>query len=155
MNNSSLAPTGVTTIYIIRHAEKLNATPDTPLSSAGLVRAQVLAHVLKDAGISAIFVTEFLRSRQTATPLASANGLTPIKYPATTPATAIGKILANHVGGRILAIGHTNTVDDLTAGLGAAGVAEMTETQFDRLFVVQRTSAGVFLQRLRYGVATP
>ena len=151
----SLAPPQVTTIYIIRHAEKLNATPDTPLSPAGKVRAKTLAHVLKDAQISAIFATNFQRSQQTAAPLATANSLTPIVYPATTPSVAVNQILANHVGGRILVVGHSNTVDDLAGGLGVSGVGELAETHFDRMIIVHRTISGVFAQRLRYGTPTP
>lgn len=151
----SQAPPPVTTIYIIRHAEKLDTTPDTPLSPAGKVRAKALGHVLKDAQISAIFVTNFQRSQQTAAPLATATGLTPIVYPATTPSAAINQILANHIGGRILVVGHSNTVDDLASGLGANGVGELAETRFDRMFIVQRTIPGSLLQRLRYGTPTP
>ena len=92
----------------------------------------------------------------TAIPLAAANGLTPIPYPSATPAVAVQQILASHSGGRILVIAHSNTVDDLASGLGATGVAELAETQFDRMFVVQRiASSGSLLQKLRYGVETP
>lgn len=150
-----LAPPALTTIYIVRHGEKLNDTPDTPLSQAGKNRALALAHVLKDAEITAVFVSNFQRTRQTAKPLAAARGLTPIQYPATTPQAAVAQILANHGGGRILVVAHSTTVDEIASGLGAAGVNELAETQFDRLFVVQRLGGHALLLRLRYGKETP
>ena len=144
-----------TTVYIVRHAEKQGAAADAPLSEAGRTRAKQLAHVLKEAGINVILVTEFQRTQQTAKPLAVANGLTPIQYPAATPSTAVTRILTNHVGRRILVVAHSNTVDDIAGGLGATGVADLLETHFDRLFVVQSVAGTVQLQRLRYGAATP
>lgn len=143
-----------TTVYIVRHAEKQSAAADTPLSDAGRARAKKLAHVLKDAGIEMILVTEFQRTQQTAKPLANANGLTPIQYPAATPSTAVSLISIKGVGKRILVVAHSNTVDDIASGLGATGVAELLEPQFDRLFVVLRVAGTVHLQRLRYGTAT-
>ena len=49
---------------------------DPDLSEAGRARAASLATALKDAGIVAIFTTEFKRTQQTAEPLAKALGLT-------------------------------------------------------------------------------
>ena len=101
-----------------------------------------------------ILVTEFQRTQQTAKPLAKANGLTPIKYPAATPSTAVSLISTKGVGKRILVVAHSNTVDDIASGIGATGVAEVLEPQFDRLFVVLSVAGTVQLQRLRYGTAT-
>jgi broad specificity phosphatase PhoE len=128
----------VTTIYVVRHTERLDGTADSPLSAAGMARAQQLAHVLKDAGITAIFVTEYRRARQTAEPLAAANGLTPIAYAAGSSEGAVSQILSKHVGGRVVIVAHSNTVDDLAAGLGVAGVTELKDNQYDRMYVIQR-----------------
>jgi len=127
----------------------------TILSPAGQARAQALAHVLRDEGIDAIFVTSFQRTQQTAAPLAAAAGITPIIYDAGSPDQAVDAILADHPGQRILVIGHSNTLDDLAAGLGAAGVPELGEQSFDRLFVIHRFGAAPHLDRLRYGEETP
>src|SRR5262245_25838685 len=73
---SSPADSALTTIFVVRHAEKdtLLLGSDPPLSAAGFLRAQELARVLGEAGIQAVYVTEFQRNRQTAMPLASALG---------------------------------------------------------------------------------
>ena len=145
----------VTTIYIVRHAERQDSSADSPLSAVGLARAERLAHVLKDEQISAVFVSEYQRTRQTGEPLAAANGLAPISYVGKAPEGAVSQVLEKHPGGRILFVGHSNTVDDLAAGFGVAGVKELEDSQHDRMFVIHRVGDVVRLQRLRYGVETP
>ena len=50
---------------------------DPDLSDVGRTRAQALATALKDAGVTAIFVTEYKRTQQTAEPLAKLLGIQP------------------------------------------------------------------------------
>src|ERR1700726_58877 len=69
------------TIFIVRHAEKADATKDPDLSEAGRHRAEYLAKMLKDANISAIYATEFKRTQQTAAPLAKALSLSVMTLP--------------------------------------------------------------------------
>src|SRR4029077_13291095 len=63
------------TVIMVRHADIVNAGSDPGLSTAGLARANLLAHMLQDAALSAVFVTQFLRSVQTGTPAAAAASL--------------------------------------------------------------------------------
>src|SRR5260370_22141468 len=62
----------VTTVILVRHAEKIidpnNADPD--LSPAGEARAQELVRMFGDAGITAIYATQYKRTQQTVKPLA-------------------------------------------------------------------------------------
>jgi broad specificity phosphatase PhoE len=148
-------PVQVTTVYIVRHAEKAGGGADPPLSAAGRARAQELVHVLGDEGIDAVFVTEFVRTQQTGAPMAASAGLAAQQYPAGDAAGVAATILADHAGERVLVVGHSNTVDDVAAALGAGGLSDLAEDQFDRLFVVHRFSSVAHLDRLRYGVATP
>jgi phosphohistidine phosphatase SixA len=148
-------PLQITTVYISRHAEKLNTTSDTPLSPEGEIRALELAHVLKDEGIDAVFATQFLRTQQTGQPTANLAGVNVTQYSASTPQEVVDAILTDHIGNRVLVIGHSNTLDDIAAGLGVSEVPELTESQFDRLYVVHRFGSTTHLDRLRYGVETP
>jgi 2,3-bisphosphoglycerate-dependent phosphoglycerate mutase len=146
-------PVQITSVYLIRHAEKVNASADPPLApERGQGRAQTLTHILGKAGISAIFVTPFKRTQQTAAPLAAALGLTPIQYQATDAQGVAATILAGHAAGRVVVIAHSNPVDDVAAALGVQGVAELGELQFDRLFAIHRFANVAHLNRLRYGV---
>ena len=80
------------TIFIVRHAEKATSGGDNPdLSEAGRARAETLASMLKDAGVSAIYVTEFKRTQQTADPLAKMLHLNPTIAPAKDSAALIAK----------------------------------------------------------------
>ncbi len=152
-----LAPFNPTTVYLVRHAEKADATSSDPaLSPAGQARAQSLSHVLTQAGIDAVYVTEFQRTQMTGAPTALANGVTTAQYAAADTGPVVADILANHIGQEILLVGHSNTVDDLLDELGVPGQPELAETTFDRLFVVHRLGSDVIqFEALRYGAPTP
>ena len=142
------------TVILIRHAER-GAGADPALTAAGQARATLLAGMLQDAALSAVFVTDTLRSRQTGTPAAQGAGLQPTLYDANDAAALAATIRTNHPGRTVLVVAHSNTVDDIAAALGSAGVAQLTDTQFDRLFVISRSWCGTRLLRLRYGALTP
>ena len=56
------------TFYVVRHAEKETATmsSDVALSDAGKGRASALAALLRDSSITAIYSTNYVRTRTTA-----------------------------------------------------------------------------------------
>jgi broad specificity phosphatase PhoE len=142
------------TVVLIRHAER-GTGADPALTAAGQARATLLAGMLQDANLGAVFVTDTLRSRQTGTPAAQGAGLQPIVYDATDATALATTIRASHPGRTVLVVAHSNTVDDIAAALGAGGVAELADTQFDRMFVISRSWCGTRLLRLRYGAPTP
>jgi phosphohistidine phosphatase SixA len=133
-------------VVLIRHAD---VTPgggtDPPLNAAGVARAEELRHVFGDTGIQAIFVSEFLRTQQTAAPLAGDLGLIPAVI-ADTVAT-VSAIRALPSSAAALVIGHTNTLPAIASGLGASSFPTIGATEFDRLFVLNRGR----LTALRYG----
>src|SRR5688500_5337763 len=80
---------GPRAIIFLRHAERQAYDDgDGPLSGSGHARARSLAQVLKDAGVTAIYVSNRLRTVQTAAPLAEALRLTPVAVPGTDTAYA-------------------------------------------------------------------
>lgn len=150
----SVPPADTTTVYLVRHAEKADGD-DPALSAAGQSRAITLAHVLADAGLAAVFVTDTRRSRETAAPVAAATGLTPIRYDARDANALAATARAGHAGRAVLVVGHSNTLDDLAAAFGAAGLADLDESQYDRLYVLRVDGRRAHLVRLRYGSPTP
>src|SRR5947207_12895479 len=71
-------------VVIVRHAEKASGESDDPsLSEAGRARAATLSRLLQDSEISAIFTTEFKRTKETATPIANTLKITPTVVRAT------------------------------------------------------------------------
>jgi broad specificity phosphatase PhoE len=136
------------TIFIVRHAEKAaSGGSDPDLSNAGRHRAQRLANMLKDARISAIFVTELRRTRQTAAPLAQMLGLNPQVIPSNNSPLLIARLHAS--SGNILVVGHSNTIPDMIRGLGIMTPIQIGENDFDNLFVLGRDPTSRLI-RLHY-----
>jgi broad specificity phosphatase PhoE len=122
------------TIFIVRHAEKADATKDSDLSRAGRARAAALAKMLKDANITAIYAGERKRTQQTAAPLAKVLGITvTILSPKDSAALAARLRSAN---GNSLVVGHGNTIPPLIKALGISQPIKITENDYDNLFVV-------------------
>jgi phosphohistidine phosphatase SixA len=130
------------TIFLVRHAERADTSAGTPakpgadpsLSDAGHVRAASLAAMLRDAGISAIFVTEFKRTQETAAPLAKALGLTPTVVPSKDAAGLIARL--HQIDGNALVVGHANTVPEVVKALGVTAAVSIGDADFDNLFIL-------------------
>ena len=122
-------------VYLVRHVERAeDGTNDPPISAEGRARADALAGMLADAGITHVHSTDYERTRQTAAPLADALGLPVETYdPRDLPA------LAAHLRGtpgRHLVVGHSNTTPDAVAALGGEPATAIGEMEYDRLYVV-------------------
>ena len=126
--------TAQSTIFIVRHAEKADATKDPDLSEAGRARAEALAKTLRDARITAIYATEFKRTQQTAAPLAKALSITVATLPAKDNAALIAKLRAST--GNTLVVGHGDTIPALIKALGISDPINIAENDYDNLFVV-------------------
>jgi len=143
------------TIFLVRHAERADTkegsaptmAADPDLSPAGRNRAAYLATVLKDANITAIYVTEFKRTQQTAAPLAKALGLTVKTVSASNTADLLKQLESSQ--GNVLVVGHSNTVPEVVRGLGVASVVAIGDAEFDNLIVVT-LGAKPALLRLHY-----
>src|SRR3990170_2223791 len=72
------APPAVTTVILVRHAEKVSLDDDSPLSVTGVERAKELARVLSGVKVDAIYTTQYKRTKDTALPTAEALGVTPV-----------------------------------------------------------------------------
>ncbi len=123
-----------TRYYLVRHAEKLNSTSDSPLSSTGHARATILRDTLAGKNISQIFASTFVRTQQTAQPLATANNLELTLYRPDTTAGFIARLKS--VGSRnVLVVGHSNTIPEVVLGLCGETVT-IADDDFDNLFIV-------------------
>ncbi len=123
------------TIFIVRHAEKAESGGNDPdLSDLGRARAETLANMLKDAGISAIYVTELKRTQQTAAPLAKMLHLDTTIAPAKDSTALVAKVRAS--SGNVLVVGNGNTIPDLIKGFGIATPINIAENDYDNLFVL-------------------
>lgn len=128
-------------VYLVRHAEKASAAPDTPLSPAGQKRAECLAKTLKEAGIKQIYVTDTKRTQDTAAPLAAALKISPKIIPARDPNSLIRDLLYSG-GGNILVVGHSDTIPFILARLKAGTVPPIADNEYDRLFITTVIEGG-------------
>ncbi|HXU32858.1 MAG TPA: phosphoglycerate mutase family protein [Thermoanaerobaculia bacterium] len=158
------ASSKITTIVVVRHGEKATDDPRDPsLSPAGQERAQALANALDGAGLSAVYVTEFKRTRLTAEPTAQHFGLTIQTKPRTDmqpeayAADLVPKVLKKHLGKVVLIVGHSDTVPAIVKALTGKTVPPIDEaTEFDRLYVVEIPKSGApRLIATRYGRPRP
>ena len=134
------------TILLVRHAEKVSNAPDAGLSDLGKERAERLARVLADAGISAIYTSEVQRTQQTVAPLAKRLKIEPTVIAAKDMDGLVKRLQAVPDGAVVLVVGHSNTLPIIIekflgkqqAGFHGGTMREMTmgDADYDRLFII-------------------
>jgi len=143
-----------TLVFLVRHAERADdggmaPAEDPPLSEAGRERAEELARMLKDAQITHVHATDYVRTRETAAPVATANGLVLSTYDSRDPESFAAELRATP--GRHLVVGHSNTIPELVAALGGDPHGEIESMEYDRLYVLSVEDRGVRTVLLRFG----
>lgn len=139
--------TGSTIVLIVRHAEKASDADDSPLTEAGMKRAQALVRVAEDAGVSAIYSTQFKRNRDTVQPLSERLKVSVTEMPVNLQSPGdYGKRLANdirekHSGQVVLVVGHANTIASIVEGL-TGRAASFEAVEYQDLFVVTLNPSG-------------
>ncbi len=147
-----------TTMIFVRHADKSAAPAEDPsLSEAGRARVAELTRQLADAdvvaGIDAIYSTPYRRSMETVRPLADRLDLPINTYDADDTEEVLETILKRHKGKIILVVGHSDTLPELIANLGASKkVPPIAEDEYDNIYVISIPWFGKTKTiRLRYG----
>ena len=142
---------GDSTVFIIlRHAEKTTTSDDPALSSAGVERANTLATMLAESGVTAIHSTDYNRTRATVEPLAKITALKTRLYDPAEPEFFLQKLLDE--GGRHVIAGHSNTVPEMVELLGADPGRELDEGgEYDRLYIITFHGGNPDSVLLRYG----
>ena len=144
-----------TTVLITRHAETADGE-DPALSPAGVARAQALAHLLSEAGVDAIYVTQYRRTRETGAPLAETLGLAVREVEARAVAQLARRVRDEHRGEVVLVVGHSNTVPAMVEALGAPPVEPIGEDEYGALFLVTIDGGGsTSVMKLEYGEPPP
>src|SRR5215471_8629859 len=147
----------VTTLILVRHAEKIidPNNPDVDLSPAGQARAQEIARVFADAGINAIYATQFKRTQQTVQPLADKLKLPVSLVNSKNTADLIAQIRAQHSGQTVFIAGHNNTVPEIVAALGGPQYPTIPENEYDNVFVVTVYRTGkARVVKMKYGASS-
>src|SRR3954463_3859379 len=128
----------VTTVVIVRHAEKIidPNNPDVDLSEAGYARAREIAREFGDAGIQAIYATQYKRTQETVKPLADKTGVPVTIVNSKSTSDLLAQIRAQHSGQTIFIAGHNNTVPEIIAALGGPQYPTIPESEYDNLYIV-------------------
>src|SRR4029450_7787949 len=122
-------------VVIVRHGEKAaSGGSDPDLSSAGRARADALARILKDSGITAIFTSEFKRTQETATPTATSAHVTPTVVAAKDTAALVARL--HELKGNALVVGHGDTIPNLIKALGINTPINIPDTDYSELLIV-------------------
>jgi phosphohistidine phosphatase SixA len=155
------ADTGFTpTVVLVRHAEKASQTERDPgLSDLGRTRAAALDSALMDAHVTAIIVTQYVRTAETASLVAARHHLTPIVVAVdagnlNAHIAAVVKAAREH-DGVVLVIGHSNTVPKIVAALGGPILADLCDANYATMFTVVTALGKSSTMRSRYGATEP
>ena len=131
------AQNSVTTLILVRHAEKQSdGTTDPDLTDVGRNRAKLLADMLSNTDLTAIYSTNYKRTRNTIAPTASAHDLKIQSYKAFDE-NSLQDILSNNSGGTVLVVGHSNNIPWIANVLtGTKDFSDWKEDDYDNLLIV-------------------
>jgi len=140
----------VSVVYLVRHAEKADTGKDPELTLEGKERAEELARLLKDAGVTYIWSTDYKRTRETAEPLAARLRAKVVSY----DPSKLGEFATRlkSIPGRHLVVGHSNTTPGLVQALGGDPGAPMPDSEYDRFYIVT-LGQNIATIQLRFGVS--
>src|SRR5687767_5629493 len=96
----------ITTFILVRHAEKATGGDDPDLKPEGHERAKLLASVLKNTSLSAVYSTRYNRTKNTVSPVAKEKGLEVQVYE-NLKASELDALVTKHSGETILIGGHS------------------------------------------------
>src|SRR5262245_55830637 len=143
-------------VIVVRHAERADggagasmagAPADPLLSAAGEARAAKLAGMLEESGITAIVVTEFRRTQDTAKPIAAKLALTPEIVKAADTQDLLARLKTKHANDVVLVVGHSNTIPAIVKGLTGHDIT-VADSQYNDIFFVVPASGAV--SRVKY-----
>jgi len=131
-------PDRMFTIFLVRHAEKETdangENRDPPLNACGKSRAKALATRLRFADLERIYSTSYLRTLDTARPVAASHRLGIEAYDPASLEAFSARLLEQ--GQNALVVGHSNTTAVLAGLLAGESGDEFDEDEYDRLYLV-------------------
>jgi phosphohistidine phosphatase SixA len=145
-------------VFALRHADR---TAADDLSPAGRERANLLARMLAECGVSVAIRSHFIRAAKTLHPLeaklAGALQVQEVRFEdaddpndyAVRVATAVKVLPTNAV---VVIVGHSDTVGPTIEKLGGTPIGPIDDGEFDKLFVLFVVpNRPATLLKLRYG----
>ena len=96
--------------------------------------AEMLASMLRDSGVVAIFTTEFKRTQETAEATARLLNIAPTIVPANDLPAVVAKL--RELKANALVVGHGNTIPDLVKALGISKPIAISENDYSEFLVI-------------------
>ncbi len=132
-----------TTYFFIRHAEKDLSDPNNKnpnLTEEGKERSENWAKMLADTPIDLVFSTDYLRTQQTAQPIAASKELTIASY---NPRDLYNSDFQQKTKGKTsVIVGHSNTTPTFVNKiLGKEKYTSIDEKVYGKLFIIKITDA--------------
>lgn len=148
----------LTTVILVRHAEKkIEAGNDDPdLAPEGVERAQEVARVFGEAGVNAIYATQYKRTQQTVKPLSDRLGVPVSLLNSKQTEELVNQIQTTQRGKTIFIAGHNTTVPAIVSALSGETFPPIPENEYDNLFIVTIYRFGkAKVTKLKYGKQSP
>ena len=147
--STSSTTTGSSTIYLVRHAEKMSEGDDPDLTKDGRKRAKELAKVIQDVTLHAVYSSNYLRTKNTAKPVAEDHGLPIMPYNPRELDSFASKLKDAHKSHNVLVVGHSNSTPSLVNALiGDEKYENLGEKIYDRLYIVMIDTSGQIQTRV-------
>ena len=127
----------ITTVILVRHAEKGTTPKDDPLlTDTGKTRAAHLAEMLSNAGVQAIYTSQFERTKLTAEPIAKKLAIDATVIDAAKSDEFANAIRTKNAGQVVLVVGHSNTLPEIIHALNGPEIPELDDNEYDSFFVL-------------------
>lgn len=140
-------------ILIVRHAEKdrkernKEVDKQVPLKNpCGFQMAKELAEELKNENLSAIYTTEYTRTKQTAKPIADSIPLSPTVIDKNNLTGFVESVCTKSSDKTILVVGHSDTSENFLKILGL----EPRRIDYCELFIINYINGSPVFSRIRY-----
>lgn len=133
-------------IYLIRHSEKVidvNNLKDPPLTECGKLRSESLVKFFSSTDVDRIYSSDYVRTRETARPLAEARELDTEIYDANKLKEFADLLLARKEDAVV--IGHSNTTPLLGRHLTGDELFGIPDSDYSRIYQIIITSEGAVL----------
>jgi phosphohistidine phosphatase SixA len=146
-------------VFVVRHAERLDRSEDSPLTEDGKKRALALFNTLKAVGIGAIYTSDKQRTIKTAEPLSQSLNIKPIEVPRGPNNFdnkaginfMISQIRNRNQSDSVLIVYHHTELPEIIEIFGCRKDIKISEDEYDNLFIlIVKPDACLMTLNLKY-----
>jgi broad specificity phosphatase PhoE len=135
--------------YIVRHADKLDKTPNSVLSPEGHARSEILKNNLQNKKIDLIFATPFQRTQETAQPLATFLNK-PLLIYRNNAEDSMATVIKSQKDKNILLVGHSGNIPRIIEKATGKKIRPIGEEEYDNLYIIRLGRRKVKLTATKY-----